>query len=404
MTYTDQEQQTIPLYNVSEITFLIKSRLEEDFPLVRIKGEIGTFRKASSGHCYFVLKDRDSLINAVLFRFQAGQLDFSPSEGQSVIVSGRLSVYPQRGSYQIICDTMEKVGQGDLLLMLEERKRKLAAEGLFDPSRKIPLPLFPAHIGVVTSAEGAALQDIIRVLKRRMNGFTLYVYDSPVQGAKAPGTLIEGLEYFNQKVVDLIILARGGGSVEDLLAFSDDKVVRAVADSRIPVITGVGHEIDFSLADLAADVRAATPSAAAELVSQSAVTIRSRVAELKDSLIRSADHQFELKKLKLKESGSANLIRLYKAETDPLRIRADQLKTALINRTENLLQSCRHRLERNRDSLIHQSPGEILSRGFSLVIRDDRIISRASDLSQGDDILIQMQDGTKNATIKEDNS
>ena len=393
----------IPVYNVSEITYLIKTQLEEQFSLIRIKGEISTFRTAASGHCYFNLKDRDSLIAAVLFRFQKEQLDFVPRDGLSVVVLGRISVYPQRGNYQIICETIEKVGRGDLLLMLEERKKKLSAEGLFDESRKKAAPLYPERIGVVTSAKGAALQDIIQVLKRRMNGFTLYVYDSLVQGEKAPESLIEGLEYFNSRgEVDSIILARGGGSVEDLLAFSDEKLVRAVAASHIPVISGIGHEIDFSLADFAADIRAATPSAAAEILSAAAVNSREKAVKLKESLIESLDYQLEKYRWQLREKSSEALIRTYKAGIDPLRLSLDQLKTRLITYTADSLKNYRHKLEMNSSALISQSPDRILRRGFSLILKDDRIIDSSSKLLEGDLVTIKLQDGSKEAIIKGD--
>ena len=395
--------RTIPVYNVSEITYLIKSQLEEQFSLIRIKGEISTFRTAASGHCYFNLKDRDSLINAVLFRFQREQLDFDPRDGLSVVVLGRISVYPQRGNYQIICETIEKVGRGDLLLMLEERKKKLAAEGLFDESRKKPAPLYPENIGVVTSAKGAALQDIIQVLKRRMNGFALHVFDSLVQGDKAAESLIAGLEYFNSRPdIDCIILARGGGSVEDLLAFSDEDLVRAVAASRLPLISGVGHEIDFSLADFASDIRAATPSAAAEIISAAAVSSRVEVTKLKEGLRESLNFQIERYHWMLKEKGSEALLRVYKGNIDPLRLNLDQMKTKLINSTESCLKSYRHRLELSSSGLISLSPDRILRRGFSLILKEDRIIDSRGDLAEGDLVTIKLQDGSKDALIQED--
>ncbi len=390
----------IPVYNVSEITYLIKSRLEEDFPVVKIQGEISTFRKAASGHCYFVLKDRESILNAVIFRFQAGTLDFVPEDGQSVIVLGRVTVYPQRGNYQIICETMEKVGKGDILLMLEERKKRLAREGLFDSARKRPLPLFPEKIGIITSEGGAALQDVIRVLKRRMHGFTLYIYDSLVQGEKAPECIVKGIEFFNTSEVDLILLTRGGGSVEDLLAFSDEKVVRAVADSQKPLITGVGHEIDFTLVDFASDLRAATPSAAAEIISQAAVNMREKISDLKDSLSRSLDHKLEVRRLELKERGRENLIRLYGTGLDDYKLKLDLINSQMIQSIDNAISHWKHKLALNRADIENQSPWQILKKGFSLVVKDDRIISSRSELDEGDLVEITMQDGSRTAKIE----
>ncbi|OQY33879.1 MAG: exodeoxyribonuclease VII large subunit [Spirochaetaceae bacterium 4572_59] len=396
---------SIPVYNVSEITYLIKSHLEEQYSLIRIKGEISTFRKAASGHCYFNLKDRDSLINAVLFRFQLDQLDFIPRDGLSVIVLGRISVYPQRGNYQIICETMEETGQGDLLLMLEERKRKLAAQGLFDDSLKKELPVYPEKIGIITSAKGAAVQDVINVLKRRMNGFSLYIYDSLVQGEKAPESLVEGLQYFNREhKVDIIILARGGGSVEDLLAFSDETVVRAVAASGIPIISGIGHEIDFSLSDFASDVRAATPSAAAEIISQATINVRQQIIKAKDSLIQEISHQMERIRWVLMEIGEKKLKQLYQSKIDPLTIHLDSLKSSLINSTESMLQNYRHQIDLNAASLQNQSAEKILKKGFSLILKDDQIVNSAELLHQGDLVKIKMQDGSRNAVIQGENS
>ena len=401
MHYNSPDRSLIPLYNVSEITYLIKSQLEEQFSLVRVKGEISTFRKAASGHCYFNLKDRDSIINAVLFRYQMEQLDFVPDEGQSVIILGRISVYSQRGNYQLICETMEKVGKGDLLIMLEERKKKLAAQGLFDQERKKPLPAYPSRIGVVTSAEGAAVQDIIQVLQRRMNGFTLFIYDSLVQGDKAPAAICGGIETFNRlENVDVIILARGGGSVEDLLAFSEESVVQAVASSRIPLITGIGHEIDFSLSDFASDARAPTPSAAAEILSQSAVEVNQKISEMKYSLTQTMQHRLEKYRWAVDEKGSKSLMQHYKNVTDPLRIHLDSMRSLLRETTERNINNYRHKIELNKSSIQTQSPQKILKKGFSLVLKDDRIVAKSKDLKAGDLVTLTMQDGSKEALIQ----
>ncbi len=401
MNHNSLNSSRIPLYNVSEITYLIKTQLEEQFSLVRVKGEISTFRKAASGHCYFNLKDRDSIINAVLFRFQTEQLDFLPADGQSVIILGRISVYPQRGNYQLICETMEKVGKGDLLMMLEERKKKLASLGLFDQERKKSLPPYPSRIGVVTSAEGAAIQDIIQVLKRRMNGFTLQIYDSLVQGDKAPASLESGIEFFNRKKdVDVIILARGGGSVEDLLAFSDESVVRAVASSSIPLITGIGHEIDFSLSDFAADVRAATPSAAAEILSQSAVEVRQKIMEIKQSLTGTMQHSLDKYRWQIDNKGAESLIQHYNGIVAARRIHLDNIQYQLMDTTDHIVNNFRHKIELNKNAIQSQSPERILKKGFSLVVKDNRIISRSKDLKAGDLVSLTMQDGSKEALIQ----
>jgi len=394
------QKNGIPIYNVSEITWLIKSRLEEDFPLVRIRGEISTLRQAASGHCYFNLKDRDALISAVLFRNQRSRLNFTPADGQSVVVLGRVTVYPQRGNYQVICETMEQTGLGDLLLMLEERKKRLTSEGLFDAALKQPLPELPSRIGVVTSAGGAALRDIINVLNRRMAGYTLLICDTLVQGGKAPEGIVRCLDRLNRlDAADVIILARGGGSMEDLLPFSDEGVVRAVSRSGIPVVTGVGHEIDFSLSDYAADVRAATPSAAAEIVSRAATDVKRTVAGQKEEILRSAKHYLERKHWQLQQAGRDVLVQKMKGIVEPRRIRVDDLKGELRQGADERLKGLRHSLQMLRLSLQAQSPESILKKGYSLVLKDDRIVTAAADLSEGDGVDLRFQDGMKHALI-----
>ena len=254
------------VYSIQEITGIIKSLFEQNFSSLRIAGEISNCRPSSTGHLYFTLKDEKAALQAVMFKGRTWTLGFEPKDGLKVIVSGSLSVYEQRGSYQIIVETMELAGEGAILKMLEERKQKLAREGLFDRDRKRPLPFFPLRIAVITSPTGAALRDILTVLSRRNRRVSVTVLPAPVQGAEAAPVLVRQLETANRyKLGELIIIGRGGGSLEDLLPFSDEAVVRAVAASEIPVISAVGHEIDWALTDFAADVRAPTPSAAAEL-------------------------------------------------------------------------------------------------------------------------------------------
>lgn len=253
---------------VSQLTKLIKSHLESRFPAVEVEGEISNFRPSSTGHYYFTLKDKGAMISAVMFKNRLGTLRFIPADGQLVRVRGRISLYELRGSYQIICESMERAGEGEILAMLEERKRHLAAEGLFDAGRKKPLPLFPKRIGVVTSPTGAALKDILRVTRRRNPGLDIVVIPTAVQGEEAGAKIAAQIRAAaGVPGLDLLIIGRGGGSLEDLLPFSDEEVVRAVAECPLPTLSAVGHEIDTALSDYAADGAAPTPSAAAELVS-----------------------------------------------------------------------------------------------------------------------------------------
>jgi len=391
----------IPSYNVSELTFLIKNTLENQFPVVRVQGEISTFRPASSGHCYFNLKDRDAVISAVMFRQQRNQLSFSPADGQSVTVIGRVSVYPQRGNYQLICETMEQSGQGDILMRLELLKQKLGQEGLFDPARKRPLPKYPACIAVVTSMRGAALQDILQVLKRRMRSCRILIRDTVVQGDTSAASIVKGLDAVNARDdVDLIILSRGGGSLEDLLSFSDERVVRAVAASRVPVLTGIGHEIDFSLSDFAADARAATPSAAAEIASQFMVEASGRLAGLKVQLKQAMDHSLEKQRWKFGLNNVNVLASLLKQQIENRQQTVDFWKIELLKTFRERIQNSRYRMNVCREILDATSPDNILSRGFVLVRKGDHIVTSGEVLNQGDKIQLQFHDRERAAVIE----
>jgi exodeoxyribonuclease VII large subunit len=255
------------LYSVAELSFALKDLLETSFPDVWVTGEISNFRAAASGHYYFTLKDTAAQLRAVCFRNQARYLKFKPQDGLSVIARGRLSVYEARGEYQLYVEYLEPAGVGALQFAFEQLKKKLASEGLFDAARKKPLPVLPRAIGVVTSPSGAAVRDILRVIKRRFPNMNVFLYPATVQGNSAAAEIVEGIEYFNQhSLVDVMIVGRGGGSLEDLWPFNEEVVARAIAASNIPIISAVGHETDFTISDFVADLRAPTPSAAAEVV------------------------------------------------------------------------------------------------------------------------------------------
>ena len=263
-------QPTKKIWKVSELTSRIAGLLEREFPDVWIEGEVSNYRPAQSGHLYFTLKDAGAQIRCVCFRDQARSLKFKPEDGLQVILRGSIGVYEPRGEYQVYVSYIEPAGVGALQLAFEQLKKKLAAEGLFDEARKKPLPVLPRRIGVVSSPTGAAIRDILRVLKRRFPNVHLLLFPVKVQGEGAAGEIAEAVKYFNRaKAADVLIVARGGGSLEDLWAFNEEVVARAIAASEIPVITGVGHETDFTIADFAADLRAPTPSAAAEIVVKS---------------------------------------------------------------------------------------------------------------------------------------
>jgi exodeoxyribonuclease VII large subunit len=274
------------VWKVSELTGQIAAILEGSFEQVWIEGEVSNYRPAQSGHLYFTLKDSRSQIRCVCFRDQARMLKFRPEDGLQVTMRGSLGVYEPRGEYQIYVSHIEPVGAGALQLAFEQLKKKLQEEGLFEQSRKQPLPLLPCCIGVVTSPAGAAIRDILRVLKRRFANARVQIFPVKVQGDGAAGEIAAAIRYFNRsKLAEVLIVARGGGSLEDLWAFNEEAVARAIAASEIPVITGVGHETDFTIADFAADLRAPTPSAAAEIVVRSRQEFDRQIAEAQRHLI-----------------------------------------------------------------------------------------------------------------------
>jgi exodeoxyribonuclease VII large subunit len=274
------------IWKVGELTARIRSLLEGSLNDISVEGEISNYHAAQSGHAYFTLKDAKSQIKCVCFREQLKTIKFKPEDGLQVTVRGSVSVYEQRGEYQIYVTLIEPVGLGALQLAFEQLKKKLAAEGLFDPARKKPLPLLPRAIGVITSPTGAAIRDILRVLNRRFVNARVQLYPVKVQGAGAAAEMVEALGYFNRtRPVEVIILARGGGSLEDLWPFNEETLARAIFASEIPVITGVGHEIDFTIADFVADLRAPTPSAAAEIVVKSRQEFERQINEHKRQLL-----------------------------------------------------------------------------------------------------------------------
>jgi exodeoxyribonuclease VII large subunit len=392
-------------YTVSEITTLIRSLLENEFPRVTVEGEISNFRPSSTGHYYFTLKDQEAVLSIVMFKNRIKGLTFTPADGMLVKASGSISVYPKRGSYQLICERLIQSGKGDILALLEERKAKLAELGLFDAARKKTLPLLPKRIAVVTSPTGAAIRDILRVLKRRNSSVDLVVLPSPVQGDEAAPVIAEQIRIANtHKLGDVLIVGRGGGSLEDLLPFYDEAVVRAIADSEIPVISAVGHEIDITLADLAADVRAPTPSAAAELVAASREDLLRRVLEATSVIREAVTGRIDRIRLILDRFSPENLERNFRYLIQPCLLRfdeaGDQLKTAI----ENLLTGHRHRMEMSTGELRAHSPLDILKRGFAVVthIPTGKIMLSSEQASIGDDVRIRLHKGSLLGEVKEE--
>ncbi|MBN1685164.1 MAG: exodeoxyribonuclease VII large subunit [Spirochaetales bacterium] len=391
-------------YSVTAITALIRRSLESEYANIQVEGEVSNVRPSSTGHLYFTLKDENAALSAVMFRSRFARLDFAPEDGQLVIASGSISVYEKRGVYQLVCERIEKAGIGGILLMLEERKKRLAAEGLFAEELKKPLPLFPARVAVVTSPTGAAIRDILNVTRRRNAGIDIVILPAPVQGDGAAEIIARQIDRANElNLGEVLIVGRGGGSLEDLLPFSEECVVRAIRRSRIPVISAVGHEVDVTLSDLAADVRAPTPSAAAEIVCASRTELLERVGQTRRSMESAISGRIERVRLLLNGFSARNLERNFRILVQPFLLRLDDAKEGLLRAMTDITAAARHRLELAAQALDSRSPYKILSRGYSLVTDSEtnRLITDAKNSAPGKHISIRLAKGSLGAAVTE---
>ena len=392
--------------SVSELNEYIKMLFEYDEILrnVYIKGEISNFTNHyKTGHFYFSLKDPGGAVRAVMFRSSASKLKFIPENGMRVIVGGRVSVFPRDGQYQIYVDVMEPDGVGALYMAYEQLKAKLEKEGLFSEARKKPLPAIPKRIGIITSPTGAAIRDMIHVLGRRFPLAEIVLYPALVQGADAPASLIRGIRYFNhQKTADVLIIGRGGGSLEDLWAFNDENLVRTVAASEIPIISAVGHETDFTLCDFAADLRAPTPSAAAELAVPDSEELFGMLAQTKERLSFAVSRRITKAGEKLKRLSSSRVMQ------DPMNLLDDKkmallmAERALQSRMEAVLAAKKLRFQRDAAKLEALNPLSIITRGYSAVFDENNaLIKSISQIKEGKSISFMLTDGTVRAEVKE---
>lgn len=389
------------VFSVTELNNLIKELLE-GFPTINLEGEISNYRPNSSGHLYFNLKDQNSVISAVMFRGSATYLSFAPKDGMKVQVTGKLSVYGPQGKYQIVITKMSISGEGAILKMIEERKRMLAAEGLFDQSRKKKLPLFPETIGVVTSPTGAALRDILQITKRRNKCVSVVVLPALVQGAEAAETIVRQIRNANRaKLCDVLIVGRGGGSLEDLLPFSEESVVRAICESEIPVVSAVGHEIDWALSDYAADLRAPTPSAAAEITVPELAKVKAALMQYSQFFYQEAMNRVQKVRLTIKSFDPQNLELKFRSIELPLLSRFDNAKDALFQNINSKLRDTRQIIDNCVTVLENASPQTIFDRGYSMVrIKDsNKILRDSSDVSPGSEIEIVPAKGKITAQV-----
>jgi len=428
------------IWPVRELVGTVRELVEEEFGDVWVEGEISNYRPAPSGHVYFTLKDADAQLPVVLFRRQAMLLRFRPEDGLHVLARGRVSVYEQRGQMQLVAETMEPVGSGSLQLAFEQLKARLKAEGLFDAERKRPLPAFPRTVGIVTSPTGSVIRDFLNIVARRHSGLNVLLCPVSVQGDSAPAEIESALADLNSSgLVEVIVLARGGGSLEDLAAFNSERVARAIAVSRLPVVSAVGHETDFTIADFVADLRAPTPSAAAELITEAQHKIAEHLATQSHRLERAARYQLLLACQRLTrlpvsraEGHMASLLHQLEQRLDDLSLRmesavSDQLREhlsrvaelanavlrydprqALAQARENL-SVCRTRLDRSLERALHRSqmrlgaldarlnslsPLAVLDRGYALVLdQQGALVRSAAQVARGETVTTRLSDG-----------
>ena len=397
-------------FSVSQLNEYVKMLLEGNPNLkdVWVQGEISGAKLYSSGHLYFSLKDSDSVISAVMFKNSMMRMEFDPENGMKVVAHGRVSAYPPRGQYQFIVDRMIPEGTGALAVAFEQLKARLGAEGLFDPVRKKPLPTHPRRIGVVTSPSGAAVHDIIRVAKKRCPSTEILIFPSLVQGAEAPAYLRGGIQYFNavkddpEQGVDLIIIGRGGGSAEDLWGFNDERLARAVAASEIPVVSAVGHEVDFTICDFVADLRAATPSAAAELSLPDKEDLTRQVQSLTTRLTAAQTTRLKRHRTQLDRLSAARALTSPEAAYRLRRENVAVLEKRLSLSVSRRLTFKRQSMERVVASLAALNPLSVLGRGYALVQTEaGKVIPAAAELTVGDRVNLRFADGTAKVAVEE---
>ncbi len=391
----------VKVYTVSEITELIKDLIERSYPSVWIEGEVSNLSVPMSGHAYWTLKDEASQIKVVMFRSEFQSIGFQLEDGMKVIVLGRLTVYRARGEYQIIAEEVHPRGLGILQMRFEQLKKKLKEEGLFDPARKKPIPYLPKCIGIVTSPAGAAIRDILKILERRYRNLHIIIYPAKVQGDGAAQEIAEGIRYLNTiNGIDVLIVGRGGGSLEDLWAFNEECVARAIFDSKIPVISAVGHEVDFTIADFVADLRAPTPSSAAELVVKNREDLLRTVSALEQRFIRASLHFIET----LRKSVELLAHRLIdpRKRFNEIRERLDEIGYRITNAIRKIIYVKREILSMRAQNLNALSPLAVLDRGYSITFKEKtlEVIKDASQVSIGEGVLIKLMKGELNCEVK----
>ncbi len=387
---------------VTQVNLYIKQILARDELLnnVLVKGELSNFKAHSSGHMYMSLKDESGVMRAVMFRSAAAKLNFKPANGMKVIARGRIGVYERDGQYQLYIDHMEQEGIGDLHVAFEKLKQKLDAEGLFSPKHKKPLPKYPKCIGVVTAPTGAAIRDILNILSRRFSYSDVVLYPVLVQGENSAASIVEAIRYFNDTdSADVLIVGRGGGSIEDLWSFNEECVARAIFESHIPIVSAVGHEIDFTISDFVADLRAPTPSAAAELVVPSQEELRDKFNNVYRRLYTCASRFIEKSRMQVRYYADNAYLKNPMTKVDDSRMYLDSVCRAFENAYTKILGDKKQNLAVLSSKLNALSPLSSLERGFSLTKGKDGLIKSVSQVNEGDNVEIVVSDGSINAVV-----
>lgn len=389
---------------VSQLNNYIKRRFEMDDKLqhILVEGEISNFKAHSSGHLYFGLKDENAFIRCVMFRASVAKLKFRPENGQRVVIRGHVAVYERDGQFQLYAEAMEAAGIGDLYLAFEQMKEKLNQEGLFNEAYKKSLPELALRIGVVTSPTGAVWHDIQNVATARFPSVSLFLYPAAVQGEAATTEIVAGINYFNrEKNVDLLIVGRGGGSIEDLWAFNTEPVARAIYASGLPVISAVGHETDYTIADLVADKRAATPSHAAEMAVPSLADIEARFALMESAMKQRLNLALKAKREKLAKIGESYVFtrkdRLFRSQTQTIDLFSQRLDKSFFENYEKSKNN--YRLLKEKLAVL--SPLNTLARGYSICLKDQKPLRSYEEAAVGDDVVVRLNSGILNCTVNE---
>lgn len=390
------------IYTVSEITSEIKHLVSSQFRDVLVEGEVSNFKPYPSGHLYFTLKDNASMLKAVFFNYQGRYPDGMIGDGMAVICRGRVDIYERRGEYQLIVSAIEPRGLGILQLKFQMLKEKLLKEGLFDQDKKKSLPVLPRVIGIVTSPVGAAIRDMLKVISEKFENMSVLIYPVRVQGEEAAFEIVEGIEYFNQtRSVDVIIVGRGGGSLEDLSPFNDEMVARAIYASLIPVVSGVGHEIDFTISDFVADVRAPTPTAAADMVVRAKTDFADAIEALKSQLEHSMRTKLERCRLALYQQVME--LKEKKELFVSHRMYLDELLNNLIHGFSTYFTARRTHFESLVQRLNDLNPEDILKRGYSITLnkKTGEVVINSNQVAQGDELAVRLSQGGLDVTVKQ---